>query len=71
VTSTALNYMQAYDQIGKMFVSHTLGDKVVPLDLAGKDWALSQPFKHADPSVETKTLAVIDDIASKKIDVEK
>ncbi|WP_158811732.1 BMP family protein [Beijerinckia sp. L45] len=71
VSSTMLNYTMAYDQIGKMFTDHTLGDKVVPLDLAGKAWTLSTPFKHVDKAVETKTLAVIDAIATKKIDVEK
>ena len=71
VTSTVLNYMKAYNEIGKMFTEHTLGDKVVPLDLAAEAWTLARPFKHADPSVETKTMAVIGDIAAKKIDVEK
>jgi basic membrane protein A and related proteins len=71
VTSTVLNYMKAYDQIGKMFTDHTLGDKVVALDLSGQDWTLATPFKHTDPAVQTKTMGVIADIASKKIDVEK
>jgi basic membrane protein A and related proteins len=71
VTSTLLNYDKAYDEIGKAFVDKTLGDKVLQLDLAGKDWALSTPFKHVDASVETKTVSVMDDIAAKKIDVEK
>ncbi len=71
VTSTLLNYDKAYDEIGQMFVDKKLGDQVISLDLAGKDWALSTPFKHVDPSAETKTISVMDDIAAKKIDVEK
>lgn len=71
LTSTVLNYVKAYDQIGKMFTEHTLGDKVVPLDLSGQAWTLATPFKHVDAGVQAKTMGVIADIAAKKIDVEK
>ena len=71
VTSTVLNYAKAYDQIGRMFTDHTLGGKVVPLDLSGKDWTLATPFKHTEADVQTKTMGVIDGIAAKTIDVEK
>jgi basic membrane protein A len=71
VSSTVLNYKKAYAEIGEKFTTNTLQSVVYGMDLAHGDWTLSRPFKHVDPSVETKVFAVISQIEQNKIDIEK
>lgn len=69
VTSTVLNYVKSYGDIGDAFTAGTLGDKIVTENLATQGWTLATPFAHVDPSVEAAVFEVINGLIAGEIDI--
>lgn len=69
ITSVTINFVQAYEEMANLFVDGTLEAKVYPVNITNGGVGVVTPFDFPDPTVETRTLALIDQIKSGAVDV--
>ena len=69
VTSTLLDYVGAFDQIGEAYAQDKLEGQIVQLNINTGDFTLKRPFQHLTPDVEERVMEVFRGIGEGKIEV--
>ena len=69
VTSTLLDYVGAFDEIGEAYAQGKLEGQIVQLNINTGDFTLKRPFQHLTPDVEERVMEVFRGIGEGKIKV--
>jgi basic membrane protein A len=67
VTSTLLDYVEAFDEIGEAYTQGKLDGQIVQLNIAMGHFTLHRPFQHVSPAIEEQVIEAFNDIGAGKV----